>query len=93
MRIRRPAALAAGLLVVAFPALPVAPSPAGRGRRHCEAAGDCRLLTPARLQAAIPRDFVRDAKGFHLEPQKGSRAAAVGGGEGDGLSTLRRVVD
>jgi hypothetical protein len=74
MRIRRPAALAAGLLVVAFPVLAGGAFAGGGGGPSAATAkheATIAYWTPERLRAAIPRDFVRDAKGFHLQPQKG----------------------
>ena len=89
MRIRRPAALAAGLLVVIFPVLAGGAFAGGGGAASAAAAkheATVAYWTPERLRAAIPRDFVRDAQGFHLQPQKGKPGGGGGGGGGNGLS-------
>ena len=86
MRIRRPATLAVGLLVVAFPVLAGGALAGGGGPSAASAKQHATVAywTPERLKAAIPRDFVRDAKGFHLQPQKGKPGGGGGGGGGGG---------
>ena len=81
MRLRRPAALAALLVLTALPVLAAgaaAGGGAGAASRHDAIVAH---WTPARMRAAVPRDYVFDAvRGYHISPK------AKPGGSGTGAS-------
>jgi hypothetical protein len=71
MRVRRPAALAATLVVALVPALAGGAAAGGAAAPSSAAAARAATLaywTPARMRSAIPRDYVLDASGYHLRP-------------------------
>lgn len=90
MRIRRSAAIVATFVLAALPATVAGVSADGGGASSDAAARAARHQaivrhwTPARMKAAIPRDFVFDAvRGYHLDP----KAKPGGGGGGGGNTT------
>lgn len=84
MRSRRPAALAALLVLTALPVLAggaAAGGGAGATSRHDAIVAH---WTEARMRAAVPRDFVFDAvRGYHINPMK---RPVPGGGNTAGAS-------
>jgi hypothetical protein len=87
MRIRRPAALAATLMLAAVPIFTSGVAAGGgSGASARQAAEHNRIVsfwTPARMQAAVPRDFAYDSvHGFHIVP----RAKPGSGGGNTGAS-------
>jgi hypothetical protein len=87
MRPRRPAALAVLALLTAVPLASGVAAAAGPSSAAARAAAeDARIVahwTPARMAAAVPRDYVRDKDGrFHLNP-----LAKPGGGGGSSGNT------
>lgn len=91
MRIRRSAAIVAMFVVAALPATVAGASPAGGGASADAAARAARHQaivrhwTPARMKAAIPRDFLFDAvRGYHLDPK--AKPGGGGGGNTTGAS-------
>ena len=72
MRLRRSAALAATFALVALPAATTTVGAAPGGPAQSAASRHAAIIaywTPARMKAAIPRDFIRDSKG-KFEPNK-----------------------
>jgi V8-like Glu-specific endopeptidase len=87
MRDRYRAVLAA-LLLVALVGAPVAAAPAASGDgARAEHRRIVKFWTPARMRAAVPREFVRTPRG--LEPAaKPEGTGKPGGGGGDGGGTV-----
>ena len=88
MRVQRSATVAASFVLLALPILASGAMAAGNGNAQAarERAEHNRIVsywTPARVRAAVPRDYVRDSKGFHLNPN----AKPGGGGGGTGNTT------
>ncbi len=84
MRIQRSASVAATLVLAALPVLAGGALAAGNGGGPAaERAEHNRIVsfwTPARMQAATPRDYAFDSvRGYHIAPQ-----AKPGGGHGGG---------
>jgi hypothetical protein len=87
MRIRRSAALAATLVLAAVPIVASGATAGGASteasRQAAEHARIVSFWTPARMRAAVPRDFAYDSvRGFHIVP-----AAKPGGGGTGGNTT------
>jgi hypothetical protein len=86
MRIQRSATVAATLVLAALPILASGASAAGgasaQARERAEHNRIVSYWTPARVRAAIPRDFAFDSvRGFHVAP----KAKPGGGGGGGGV--------
>jgi hypothetical protein len=74
MRIRRPAALAATLMLAAVPIFASGVAAGGGSSQTARQAAEHNRIvnfwTPARMQAAVPRDFAWDSvHGFHIVPK------------------------
>jgi hypothetical protein len=82
MRIQRSAAVAATLALAALPILASGIAAGGHSATSAERAEHARIVaywTPARVRAAIPRDFAFDtARGYHIVPN--AKPGAGGGG-------------
>ena len=82
MRIQRSAAVAATLALAALPILASGIAAGGNPQTSAERAEHARIgayWTPARVRAAIPRDFAFDsARGYHIVPN--AKPGAGGGG-------------
>src|SRR6185436_18475619 len=95
MRIRRSAALAATLVIGVVPALGSAViaarnTPAGAAAAASQRAQHRAILaywTPARMRAAVPRDFIVDGSG-KLQPKRKPPKPPPGGGGGGTGNTI-----
>jgi hypothetical protein len=93
MRIQRSAAVAAILVLTALPILASGVSAAGGGasaqaaRERAEHSRIVAYWTPARVSAAIPRDYAFDSvRGFHVVPKAKPQPPGGGGGNTTGAS-------
>ena len=87
MRIRRPATLAATLMLAAVPIFSSGVAAGGGSSESARQAAEHNRIvsfwTRARMQAAVPRDFAYDSvRGFHIVP----RAKPGSGGGNTGAS-------
>jgi hypothetical protein len=86
MRLRRPAALAAMLVLGAVPIIASGAAAGGADPASARQAAEHQRIvsfwTEARMRAAVPRDFVFDSRGAHLAP-----TAKPGSGGGGGSTT------